>query len=206
MLHFVETSWGEGQRLRATAFAGLATLASLICLQAVLDRVSSAYDGKIQSKQSENLARVEGRKALDTLEAAVKADEAAAAAECASGRGPKCKGAEDRAEAARRRVKDARNELVQLGAAIVEDPAAKRLAAILPWSEAQIALATPLMLPVWLELSGLVLLTYGLAPRRKPKRKVAVKKSRKKKAPPKKPSSPQPAKVVARPAPRVVGE
>ena len=77
-----------------------------------------------------------------------------AVAECTSGRGPKCEGLEDRADAARRRVAEAGTELVRLGSGIVEDRAAKRLAAFLPVSEGTIGLATPLILPVWLELSG----------------------------------------------------
>jgi hypothetical protein len=194
MLHFAEAAWSERQRLRAVAFAGLATLASLICLTAVLDRVATAYDARIQGRQSENLPRVEAQKVLATAEAAAKASEVAAAAECTSGRGARCKGLEERAEAARRRVTEARTELVKLGSATVEDPMARRLAALLPVSEAWIGTAQPLMLPVWLELSGLVLLTYGLAPRLQtaPTKKI---RRRKKKRTPRTPAPPAAAVV-----------
>ena len=195
MLHFGEAAWAERQRVKAVAFAALATLASLICLLAVLDRVATAYDTKLSGRQSENLPRVEAQKALTAAEATAKADEAAAAAECGSGRGTRCTGLEQRADVSRRRVTEARNELVRLGSAIVEDPAAKRLAALLPVSEGTIGLLTPLMLPVWLELSGLVLLTYGLAPRHKPVKQPRIGKIKKKRRTPRKPPAPS-AKVV----------
>jgi hypothetical protein len=75
-------------------------------------------------------------------------------------------------------------KLVELGANAVEDPSARRLAAILPVSEAQVALFQPMMLPMWLELSALSLLTYGLSPARKPvsEPKVAAKRKRRRKA------------------------
>jgi hypothetical protein len=198
MLHFCEAAWAERQRLRAIAFAALAALASLICLTAVLDRVATTYDTKLQGRQSENLSRVEAEKALTTAEATAQAAEAAALAECTSGRGPRCKGLEERADGARQRVAEARAELVRLGSAIVVDPAARRLAAILPVSEATIGLAQPLMLPVWLELSGLVLLTYGLAPGApKAPSKPAGAKARRKRRTPRKPAPKAPAKATA---------
>jgi hypothetical protein len=98
---------------------------------------------------------------------------------------------EDRATEARKRLEAARSKLVELGANAVEDPSARRLAAILPVSEAQVALFQPMMLPVWLELSALSLLTYGLSPARKPapEPKVAVKRKNCRKATVKKPSA-----------------
>ena len=54
---------------------------------------------------------------------------------------------------------------------------ARRLAGVTGLPEAAIALYQPLMLPVWLELSGLVLLTYGLSPGG-PVQKAAVARKR----------------------------
>jgi hypothetical protein len=180
MLHFCEAAWSEGQRMRAVAFAALAALASFICLLAVLDRTATAYDRSVQGRQSENLPRDEARKAVARVEAEATAAEAAASAECTSGRGRRCATLEERAGAARQRVKEARAELVQLGSAIAVDPMARRLAALLPVSEATIGLVQPLMLPVWLELSGLVLLTYGLSPGHAGRRQAAAQRRRRK--------------------------
>jgi len=162
----------------------------------VLDRVATAYDTRVQGRQSENLSRTMAEKAMVAAEAEVGAAETAATAECTSGRGPRCKGLEERADAARRRVEEARTELVRLGSATVIDPAARRLAALLPISEAQFGLVQPLMLPVWLELSGLVLLTYGLAPRHQPAVPPKIKARRKRRAP-RKPAPKAPAKAAA---------
>jgi hypothetical protein len=179
MLHFAEHAWSEKQRLRAVSLGALSALALLTCLSFVLDRVATAYDAKLQDRQSGNLSRSEARKALDQAEATAKLAEQAAVAECSSGRGLRCREAEGRADAARQRVAETRSRLVQAGAQVAEDPMARRLAAVTGVGEAAIALYQPLMLPVWLELSGLVLLTYGLSPgSQAPKEAVARKRTK----------------------------
>ena len=73
------------------------------------------------------------------------------------------------------RVAEARAELVGHGAEVTEDPAAQRIAAFLPGiSEAMVALAVPLLSPLWIEFSGPLLLAHGLSHRRQ-----VVKKRRK---------------------------
>ena len=81
----------------------------------------------------------------------MKTAEDDARAECVSGRRKRCIGLEEREDAARQRVADARATLVAAGAHATEGPAA--LASVLPFA-----------LPTWLELTAPVLLGYGLAP------------------------------------------
>ena len=84
--------------------------------------------------------------------------------------------AQSREKAARKRVTEARADLVRHGAEITEDPAAKRLAAFRPGvSEAMVGLAVPLLPPLWIEFSGPLLLAYGLSHRRQ----AATRKRRK---------------------------
>ena len=82
--------------------------------------------------------------------------------------------------------------MIRLGARSVEDPAARRLAAFLPGvSEATVGLAMPVALPFWLQLSGPLLLGFGLASkRRKAKRRKAKRRggAKKKKRLPREPA------------------
>ena len=187
MLHLAEAARRDRENLRALAFAGLSLLAVAISLSAALDRTASAKDAAIQERQSTNLARAVADKALVDAKAAAADAEAKASAECATGRGPKCLSLEARSDAARIRVSEAEAAVVKAGATIAEDSGALRLAAVLPFSEASIQLYQPLMLPIWLELGGITLLTFGLSrpkPTRKPNTtKLAVKKRRKARKP-----------------------
>lgn len=195
--HFSEVAWHERHRLRALLFGGLGLLAAFISLAGVVSRVGTVADARLQARQSENLPRHQAQFALDEARAALAKAEAKASAECSSGRGPLCTGAEKREDAARQRVADARAKLAGVGAHTVEDPLARRLAALIPWaSERAIQLYLPLLLPIWLELSGLILVSYGLAPRRDPPPVKAQKRRKKKKpAPRNKPGAPS-AKVL----------
>ena len=190
MLHLSEASWQERQRAKAPIFLMLATTAALISGHAVLARVATVGDAKVQERRSDNLPRTESRKALGKAEteakAATQATEDAARAlakECSTGKGTECRRlttehytAQSREETARKRVTEARADLVRHGAEITEDPAAKRLAAFLPGvSEEMVGLAVPLLPPLWIELSGPLLLTYGLSHRRQ----AATRKRRK---------------------------
>jgi hypothetical protein len=183
MFHFAETSWQERFRLRAMLFGGLAVLAAFVSLTGALSRVGTVADTRLQERQTQNLPRIQ---AGDELAAAVEAlatAEAAARAKCSSGRGPGCRVLEDREAAARQRVDAARTKLAGLGVRTVEDSLARRLAAILPVSETQVQLYLPLALPMWLELSGLVLVSFGLAPRRKARRPCRKRRATKKRMP-----------------------
>lgn len=163
MFHFGESAWRARRWLTGTLLGLLGLLAVAISLAAVIDRSSSRYDAAHQSRASENLPRVAAQKAETEAKEALAKAEAAASAECLSGNGPRCTGLEKRAAEARERLKGARAELAKLGAQTAEDPAARRIAGVLGVSEAQIAMVQPLLLPIWLELSGLALLTYGLS-------------------------------------------
>ena len=192
MLHLGLHALHERQRMLGLALGALSLLAVLISLLAVIGRVASQHDVRVHDVRSNN----EMRRLAETIEREAKAEfesaSLAAVAECsraaslkANPRGPMCKAAEVREEKARERLDAARERLATIGVAKVEDSGARRLAAILPLSEDQIALYQPLLLPIWLELSGLALLTYGLSPRttapyveqpkrRRRKRKAAV--------------------------------
>lgn len=172
MLHLGQYAWQSRQRALACSLAALSLFAVVISLTAVIGRVASQNDVRSHTIASSNemrrLAEVEEAEAKDEKDAATKA----AIAECsraanpkADPRGPMCIAAEKREQAARERLDSARERLAVMGVAKVEDSGAKRLAAILPLSEAQIALYQPLLLPIWLELSGLALLTFGLSHR-----------------------------------------
>lgn len=81
-------------------------------------------------------------------------------AECASGRGQRCRAAEVALTHARRVLGQA--EPIRRA-----DPAADRLAVLLGVSEASVALYSPLALPLGLELGGFIFLATGLSPRSK---------------------------------------
>jgi hypothetical protein len=205
MFHFGEVALKSRRWLTATLFGALGLLAVVISLTAVIARTSSAYDERIQSRQSENLSRIQAQKAVDEAKEVAAQAEAQAAAECSSGRKLKCKGLEERATEARQRVDQARTQLVQLGAHTAEDPGARRIAAMIPGlSEAQYGLLQPLLLPMWLELSGLSLLTYGLSKPKVQAKAPKAKRKRKKRKALGTPSGPKTARVVARPALKLV--
>jgi hypothetical protein len=184
----------------------LGLLAVTISLSAVIDRTSSRYDAQIEARQSENLPRAEAQAAVREAKEALATAEAEATAECRSGSGPRCKGLEQRANEARERLAAARTGLTKLGARVAEDPAARRIAAVLHVSEAQVGLVQPLMLPIWLELSGLVLLTFGLSsPKRLPEAAAKPRrKARKQKRAPRKPTGPPAKAARARPPLKLV--
>jgi hypothetical protein len=167
--------------------------AAVISGSVVLERVSATSETRVHAKRSDNLPRSQAQAALDEARKALSIAEAATAAECKSGRGPRCTGLEKREDAARQRVADARSKLAGLGALTAENPAVSLLG---PWAET-FQLATLLGLPLWLELAAPVVLAYGFAPLPpreavKPRKKVR----RKKKRPPRKPSAPPSANVV----------
>jgi hypothetical protein len=162
----------------------------VISLIAVIGRVASQNDVRLHDVKSGNelrrLAEVEEAEAKverDTTRKAAMAECSRADNPAADPRGPRCAAAEKREKEARERLDAARERLVSVGVAKVEDSGAQRIAAIVPLSEAQIALYQPLLLPIWLELSGLALLTYGLSqPTAAPYVEVKRRRRRKQKA------------------------
>jgi hypothetical protein len=102
-------------------------------------------------------------------------------AECASGRGPKCREAETQ-------LSQARSALRLATPIRASDPAAERLATLLGVSEAAVALYSPMALPLGLELGGFVFLAIGLSPRAKQSAAKAKRRGRKVTNKPKAPS------------------
>ena len=176
---FGEYAWRDRQCLRALFLFGLGALALVISGTAVLHRVSVTQEAHLQSARSNNLPRVEADKALTDAKEALAAASAAAEAECRSGRGARCAGLEQREEATRQRVVEARAKLVGLGAHVVEDPVSQRIAAILPISAATYHQIAPALLPLWLEMTAPLLFSFGLAARRKAKTRAQKRKKRK---------------------------
>jgi hypothetical protein len=134
---------------------------AIISGSVVLERVASTNAARTQEAGSANLPRIEARKALNEAKETLKDAEAAVQAETRKG-GCKavCEGLKKNAEAARKRVAEARAELVGLGAETAENPAVAMLG-----SHAEtFQLATLLGLPIWLELAAPAVLAYGFAP------------------------------------------
>jgi hypothetical protein len=152
-------------------------LSVIVC--AAVERTGSAKDqangdrGAIANRIE--LARSGEREAKATADA----DEAAARAECVSGRGSKCQGLEARADQSRQRLEAARGAVAQAGVA-PKDPLASRIAAVLPISEAAVSLYQPLVLPLSISALGLLLIAAG-AHRIEPAPKAARKKVGKRK-------------------------
>jgi hypothetical protein len=201
MLALSEHSWRDRQRLRALVLGVLGLAAAVVSGSVVLERVSHTQEARLHSARSDNLPRVEARKALAEARQVLEKAEAASRAECASGRGPRCGALEKREDAARQRVADARTRLTGLGAQTAENPAAAMLGS---WA-ATFQLAMLLGLPVWLELAAPVVLAYGFAPA-PPREPVKTKRKgkRKKKRPPRKPPGPPAAKRAAAPGLKLV--
>ena len=88
--------------------------------------------------------------AKEALAAAV----AAAEGECRSGRGARCAGLEQREEAARQRVADARAKLVGLGAQGADDPGTQRIAALLSISADRYQQIAPALLGFGIAIGG----------------------------------------------------
>lgn len=177
--------WGHGRYL----LAGLLWLALVPALSVVVvaavERTGGAKDAADRDRQTHalklSLAKVtenEAKAQADTSQ--VKAD-----AECSRSvkakvdpRGPLCKAAQERADTAAKALKSARDEVVKIGPT-PSDPLASRLAAVLPVTEADIALYQPLVLPLAISATGLLLIACGAhSPKR---RKVVRRKGRRKK-------------------------
>jgi hypothetical protein len=188
LLALAEHSGHDRHRFRAGILVVLGLAAAIISGSVVLERVSSTQEARLQSTRSSNLPRVEAENVVTETKEALAAAEAAAKAECSSGRGRRCDALEQREQAARQRVAEARAGLVGFGAQTVENPAALAVASMIGISPATYQLLLPLALPLWLELAAPAVLAYGFAPGRRkapePKKKA---KRRKKKAAPRKP-------------------
>ena len=107
--------------------------------------------------------------------------------------GPLCRAAEDRADASRKRLQAARDDVAKAGV-VPTDPQTRRLAAILPVSEEAIALYQPIILPVAISVHGLLLISAGAHQPSPPAKAVRGKGKRKRK--PRLGKGPQPSATV----------
>lgn len=135
--------------IAAGLFAGFLCGAAF-SLSATLDRVASARDAAVQRARAANAPLHEARQALTETRTARDA-------ECATGRGPKCRSLEAK-------VDELRRELGGLGAERVEDSMGVRIAAMIPGlTPEQVQLYQPVFLPVALFLFANFLIAFGLA-------------------------------------------
>jgi hypothetical protein len=178
--------WRAGRyALAVMLYAAMAPALSVIVFAAV-ERTGSASDGAERGRQEVALRRELALTAEKDAKAAVEAAEAKAAAECsrakkgADPRGPLCQAAESRAEASRERLEAARSGVAQAGV-VPKDPAASRIAAVLPIPEEAVRLYQPLVLPLAISALGLLLIAAGAhSPKRRRKAKGAVRKRKRK--------------------------
>jgi hypothetical protein len=162
---FAERAAKTGQPVKAAALWLFFVLAVSFSLTASITRAGGNRDAQTAAMQQSN---TKTRLVNEAYETAV----ANRVAECASGRGPRCRAAEVT-------LAEARRVLGQAEPIRSADPAAQRLAVLLGVSEASIALYSPLALPLGLELGGFVFLATGLSPRRD-NRNLGPKRARRK--------------------------
>jgi hypothetical protein len=164
--------WRRGRYVLAVLLVAALVPALSLIFSAAVERTGGARDQANRDRQA-IARRIELRRAaVDEAKTVAAEDEAAAKAECSTGRKLKCTGLEERAENSRRRLEAARTELAQAGV-VPSDPQARRLAAILPVSEEAIQLDQPLILPISISVLGLLLIAVGAhtPKRRKAKRR-----------------------------------
>ena len=185
----IARAWGVGHHLKAAVFFVALAAAGSVVVMAALERTGTAQDRTVTARQSTNQRVSLARAGIATAETALAEARARVVAECTSGRGRRCRAAEQQAEAALQGVSAARAALVQAGVVVAEDPRAKTLATLLPFlSERTIELYAPAVLPLSMLVVGFALLLYGV-PHHAPERdndnisirepKTAPQKSRK---------------------------
>lgn len=189
-------SWGQGRYVLAILTWMAMVPALSVIIVAAVERTGSANDHANRDRQAIAQSIALARSAENEARAVADADEAAAAAECASGRKAKCLGLEARADKSRERLQAARDAVAKAGV-IPTDPMARRLAAVLPVSEAAIQLYQPLVLPLSISALGLLLIASGAHQPQRPKAKRRVTKRKRKAKLKAKPAAP--SNVVAMP-------
>jgi hypothetical protein len=172
--------WRDGRYLLAILlWLALAPALSVI-VSAAVERTGSANDGAERGRQAVAQKLALAREAVADAKAVADTDEAAAKAECSSGRKTKCLGLEERADQSRRRLEAARGAVAQAGV-VPKDPMASRIAAVLPINEEAIRIYQPLVLPLSISALGLLLITVG-AHQPKPAKAVRRKGKRRRKS------------------------
>ena len=158
----------DGQPLKAVALWAFFGLAVAFSLTASVTRSSGNRDAEVAGNASVSLRATLAMEAYEDAKT-IRQEE------CKNGRNAKCRKAEDA-------LAVARNALAASPGPRVADPGAERIANILGVSEANVALYSPLALPLGMELGGFIFLATGLAPRRREARNAAVARKAKRKA------------------------
>jgi hypothetical protein len=140
----------EGAWLKAICLWLFFAAAVAFSLTASISRTSGHRDNEVATLESGNLR---SRLAQEAYRTALECRTA-----CRDFGTSGCRKAETALQAAR-------NGLKAASPVRASDPGAQRLAAVLNVSEASIALYSPLVLPIALELGGFLLLAVGLSPR-----------------------------------------
>jgi hypothetical protein len=146
-----ERAGRSGQPAKALMLWLFFAIAVGFSLSASIARSSGYAAGKAAKAERSNAA---ARLARDAYDAAKEAQRA----ECATGRGTRCRAAEEA-------LQDARKMLAGAEPLQPVDPGAERLAAVLGIEPSTVQLYAPLLLPLGLELGGFIFLAFGLAPR-----------------------------------------
>lgn len=180
-LPFMERSWRSRQFFKAFGLFGLFVILASFSFSASVDRSGSSRDAAIDGKQGENLAFNRATTELNEALADRKKSQADMAREfepiCNKNpkRCPNWRTAKGLTETATLRIREARSRLNTVKAPQTVDSMSKRLAALLPMSEKQIATYQPLLLPLALQLGGLLFVWFGTssapAPKPRPRRK-----------------------------------
>ena len=165
VFHLGETSLRSRKWITGVLFGFLGVFAVAISLYAVTDRMASRYDQTVQKRSSENTPRRLATVALADAKTELAEVTKVALGECGESRkSNECRSATERETKARERVEGARQKLASLGEDTVADPSARRLAWLFGVSEGSVAAVVPMLPAIWLELAGILLLTYGLSP------------------------------------------
>lgn len=156
-----ERAWEEGQRL-AAVFAFLIFPAAISTIAfAAIERSGSAMD-RANASVAEQSRRIElADAAIADAKIAFERATAAAATECASGRGPRCQGLEVREREVHNALDAARSGAGNVGPKKT-NALLSRLVAMLPLSEEQVALYEPLVLPLTLSMLSVLCVAIGL--------------------------------------------
>ena len=149
-LPIAEHACKSGQWLKGAGLILFFLLMAGFSLTSSLARMGGKHDGEVSAARAGNARVTLAREAYD-------AAKSAAEAECADGRGNRCRAAE-------KAVTEARKGLQEAPIQRQEDPMARRIAAVLPVSQQTVELYQPLLAPLALQLGGFLLLAFGFAP------------------------------------------
>lgn len=138
-LPFMERAWAGHSRVKATGFFILFMLMAGFSMATSAGRLGTKHDAEVVKAKTHNAI-------IPLKQNALRAAQKTVESECRK-RGPRCRDAE-------KLVQKLISELQAAPVTIVEDRTAQRIA------------ASPLLLPLAMQLGGFLFIAYGLAPRR----------------------------------------